>query len=346
MAMMMTGRVLLACALCVLWCGAAGGRCEGDATLSAGSPAAPASDGKIVQEPSRSVEEGLNKSVLESLVAEEQAEETHKEDLSAEDETPSSEGSSEEEEEIQQASAQEETSPSSPLPSKPQGGGTGGPPQQVDKKLEKVNESGLQPENQRQVKEGQETVVDVAAKVTKGNEGSGLQAQLHETLEKEEDTRNGEGISLTQGTEQHVNVEEITPRNPAGDHSLGEHKGSDGSKEEEDEEGEGDEDATSERVLAGGQEKINSTSGPEEVLNKTNTEGTQTPGDSDSSTAVSPATSFFCFFLCVRLRLRWWPRENEGARAVHRPHTHSSFSLCVCPLAWTLALTSPHDART
>ncbi|KAF5220123.1 hypothetical protein ECC02_006919 [Trypanosoma cruzi] len=43
----------------------------------------------------------------------------------------------------------------------------------------------------------------------------------------------------------------------------------------------------------------------------------------------------FCFFflLCVRLLLRWWPRESEGERAVHRPHTHSSFShsLCVSP---------------
>ncbi|KAF5213871.1 hypothetical protein ECC02_013582 [Trypanosoma cruzi] len=42
----------------------------------------------------------------------------------------------------------------------------------------------------------------------------------------------------------------------------------------------------------------------------------------------------FCLLLCVRLLLlRWWPRESEGERAVHRPHTHSSFthSLCVSP---------------
>ncbi|PWV10854.1 Mucin-associated surface protein (MASP) [Trypanosoma cruzi] len=39
----------------------------------------------------------------------------------------------------------------------------------------------------------------------------------------------------------------------------------------------------------------------------------------------------FCLFflLLVLLRLRWWPRESEGERAMHRPHTHSSFSLCV-----------------
>ncbi|KAF5219368.1 hypothetical protein ECC02_007605 [Trypanosoma cruzi] len=46
--------------------------------------------------------------------------------------------------------------------------------------------------------------------------------------------------------------------------------------------------------------------------------------------------TLFCFFLLllrVRLLLRWWPRESEGERAVHRPHTHSSFthSLCVSP---------------
>ncbi|KAF5219620.1 hypothetical protein ECC02_007357 [Trypanosoma cruzi] len=42
----------------------------------------------------------------------------------------------------------------------------------------------------------------------------------------------------------------------------------------------------------------------------------------------------FCFLLLrVRLLLRWWLRESEGERAVHRPHTHSSFthSLCVSP---------------
>ncbi|KAF8303574.1 Mucin-associated surface protein (MASP), subgroup S017 [Trypanosoma cruzi] len=36
MAMMMTGRVLLVCALCVLWCGA-GGRCDGEDTAVSGS---------------------------------------------------------------------------------------------------------------------------------------------------------------------------------------------------------------------------------------------------------------------------------------------------------------------
>ncbi|KAF5218135.1 hypothetical protein ECC02_008950 [Trypanosoma cruzi] len=47
-----------------------------------------------------------------------------------------------------------------------------------------------------------------------------------------------------------------------------------------------------------------------------------------------PPLFCFCFLLlCVRLLLRWWPRESEGERAVHRPHTHSSFthSLCVSP---------------
>ncbi|KAF5216584.1 hypothetical protein ECC02_010622 [Trypanosoma cruzi] len=39
-----------------------------------------------------------------------------------------------------------------------------------------------------------------------------------------------------------------------------------------------------------------------------------------------PPLFCFFFFLRVRLLLRWWPRESEGERAVHRPHTHSSFS--------------------
>ncbi|KAF5217483.1 hypothetical protein ECC02_009661 [Trypanosoma cruzi] len=47
----------------------------------------------------------------------------------------------------------------------------------------------------------------------------------------------------------------------------------------------------------------------------------------------TPPPLFCFFFLCLRLLLRWWPRESEGERAVHRPHTHSSFthSLCVSP---------------
>ncbi|EKG02287.1 mucin-associated surface protein (MASP), putative, partial [Trypanosoma cruzi] len=40
MAMMMTGRVLLVCALCVLWCGTSGGRCDkgGTTALGGGEP--------------------------------------------------------------------------------------------------------------------------------------------------------------------------------------------------------------------------------------------------------------------------------------------------------------------
>ncbi|EKF26447.1 mucin-associated surface protein (MASP), putative, partial [Trypanosoma cruzi marinkellei] len=40
----------------------------------------------------------------------------------------------------------------------------------------------------------------------------------------------------------------------------------------------------------------------------------------------------FCFFLLLRVRLLllWWPRKSEGERAVHRPHTHSSFTLSLC----------------
>ncbi|KAF5217067.1 hypothetical protein ECC02_010098 [Trypanosoma cruzi] len=47
----------------------------------------------------------------------------------------------------------------------------------------------------------------------------------------------------------------------------------------------------------------------------------------------TPPPLFCFFFLRVRLLLLRWPRESEGERAMHRPHTHSSFthSLCVSP---------------
>ncbi|KAF5213647.1 hypothetical protein ECC02_013818 [Trypanosoma cruzi] len=44
-----------------------------------------------------------------------------------------------------------------------------------------------------------------------------------------------------------------------------------------------------------------------------------------SAIALIPSVSW-----CVRLRLRWWPRESEGERVMHRPHTHSSFTLSLC----------------
>ncbi|ESS62081.1 hypothetical protein TCDM_10272 [Trypanosoma cruzi Dm28c] len=52
----------------------------------------------------------------------------------------------------------------------------------------------------------------------------------------------------------------------------------------------------------------------------------------------------FLLLLRVRLRLRWWPRESECERAVHRPHTHSSFSLCVCVPLHGLS-SSPHPTK-
>ncbi|RNC54629.1 mucin-associated surface protein (MASP), partial [Trypanosoma cruzi] len=48
MAMMMTGRVLLVCALCVLWCGA-GGRCDGGETAGSGSGGGPPPESKEIE---------------------------------------------------------------------------------------------------------------------------------------------------------------------------------------------------------------------------------------------------------------------------------------------------------
>ncbi|EKF30756.1 mucin-associated surface protein (MASP), putative, partial [Trypanosoma cruzi marinkellei] len=86
------------------------------------------------------------------------------------------------------------------------------------------------------------------------------------------------------------------------------------------------------------------------VATAAQTNDTSKSGDSDGSTAVSHSTSpllLLFLLLRVRLQLRWWLRESEGERAVHRPRTHSFFTLCVCvPFARTLVLTSAHDAHT
>ncbi|RNC32285.1 mucin-associated surface protein (MASP) [Trypanosoma cruzi] len=78
--------------------------------------------------------------------------------------------------------------------------------------------------------------------------------------------------------------------------------------------------------------------GPNNTANKND-------GYSDGSTAVSHTTSpLLPLLVAMLLLLRWWPRESEGERAVHRPHTHSSFSLCVCVPLHGLS-PSPHPTK-
>ncbi|RNC55753.1 mucin-associated surface protein (MASP) [Trypanosoma cruzi] len=265
MAMMMTGRVLLVCALCVLWYGAGG--C---AEESAGGvlPGASGGGAKSLQGSQPIVPEVLKNSDLKASDINDKTEETLiKVSLAEQEEISDDDDEGEDEEE----------GPSPPTP--PKGGGV--QPQANNGKLKKANESEPQKENQRHVEverqnpSEKETVVD-EAEGTNEKEAIGLQPQQQKIPVREQDTRNGEGNQPTQGNEEQTIVEEITPSNPAGDYSPGEHKGSDGSKEmEEGEEGgvEGYEgrnerhrdQVREEAVHAAGTPKLNSTDIQQEV---------------------------------------------------------------------------------
>ncbi|PBJ77220.1 mucin-associated surface protein [Trypanosoma cruzi cruzi] len=262
MAMMMTGRVLLACALCVLWCGTSGGRCD-DAGTGETLPGASSSVvGKGSQESSPIAQGGSLNSVLEPISAKETRAETDEGRPSREEEESSADEEEEEEEDEKEGILQPSSPPQSPKKDE----------------LEKVNESEPKPENQRQVEGGiqnqreEETVDDgEAIEIKQKKEGSGPQPNNHQTPVQEENTSSGEVQQPSQGKEQKTNVEEIPPRNPAGDRSSGEHNNNDGSSEkEEGKEGvEGHErDRAQEREEAAhvsGAPKVNSTDIQQEV---------------------------------------------------------------------------------
>ncbi|KAF8282062.1 Mucin-associated surface protein (MASP), subgroup S136 [Trypanosoma cruzi] len=278
MAMMMTGRVLLVCALCVLWCGVCG-RCEEAGTGDTLPVASSSVVRKGSQESSQIAQGGSQSSGLKASDMKDGTEDS-------DDQQPLTEGvDDEEEEEEEEAGSDEEDQdedededkslktpeeiPPTPLP-------PGGVPQAADGKLEKVNESGPKHENQRQVEGGtkkqpeKETEANGQMKVTKKEEGSGPQPNNHQTPVQEENTSSGEVQQPSQGKEQKTNVEEI-PRNPAGDRSSEEHSNNDGSNDvEEGEEGaEGHErDWAQEREEAAhvsGAPKVNSTDIQQEV---------------------------------------------------------------------------------
>ncbi|PBJ81110.1 mucin-associated surface protein [Trypanosoma cruzi cruzi] len=283
MAMMMTGRVLLVCALCVLWCGAGGG-CEEAGTADTLHVASSSVVRKGSQESSQiaqggSQSSGLKASDMKDGTEDSDDQQTLTEDVDDEEEEEEEEeaGSDEEdqdedEDEDKSLKTPEEIPPTPLLP-----GGGGGVPQAADGKLEKLNEIRPKNENQRQVEGGtknqreKETEANGQMKVTKKEEGSGPQPNNHQTPVQEEDTRSGEVQQLSQGKEQKTNVEEIPPRNSAGDRSSGEHNGNDGSNDvEEGEEGvEGHErDRAQEREEAAhvsGAPKVNSTDIQQEV---------------------------------------------------------------------------------
>ncbi|KAF8279811.1 Mucin-associated surface protein (MASP), subgroup S049 [Trypanosoma cruzi] len=260
--MMMTGRVLLVCVLCVLWCGVGG--C---AEESAGGvlPGASGSGTGSLQESQRIVPEVLKNPGLNTSDIKDKPEETPIKVSLTEQGEISDDDEGEDEEE------------GTPTPKTPQGGGV--QPQADNGKLKKDNESEPQKESQRHVEfekqnPSEKEKVDEAERNNE-KEAIGPQPQRQEIPVQERDTRNGEGDQLTQGNEGQTIVEEITPHNPAGDHPSGEHKGSDGSKEMEEVEGgvEGHEGGNErhrdqvreEAAHAAGAPKLNSTDIQQEV---------------------------------------------------------------------------------
>ncbi|EAN82330.1 Mucin-associated surface protein (MASP) [Trypanosoma cruzi] len=227
--MMMAGRVLLVCALCVLWCGAG---CCAEESAGGVLPGASGGGAGSLQGSQPIVPEALKNSDLKASDINDKTEETPiKVPLAEQEEISDDDDEGEDEEE----------GPSPPTPTK---GGGGVQPQANNGKLKKENESELQTENQRHVEverqnpSEKETVDAGEAGVNQQNEGSRLKPQHQKIPVQEEDTRNVEGNQPTQEKEQQTNVEEITPHNPAGDHSPGEHKGNDGSNEGEEKDGE------------------------------------------------------------------------------------------------------------
>ncbi|RNC42071.1 mucin-associated surface protein (MASP) [Trypanosoma cruzi] len=358
---MMTGRVLLVCALCVLWWGTPGGRCDEGGTGGT-PPGASASDvvGNGSQESPPIAQGGSHTPGLEAPGIKNKNEDPDDEQLLTEDEEEEEE-SSDEEDEDEDRDRRLQISGKEGIPTTPPpGGGGGGKSEAAGGKLEKVNEDGPKPEKQHPVESAaqktseKETVDAGEAGVNQQNEGSRLKPQENPNPVQEEDTRNGEGHQQTQEKEQQTNVEEITPHNPAGDHSPGEHNGNDGSKEMEEGEEGGVEDHERHRAQereeaahVSGAPKVNSADIQQEVQrthaggtltgikqktgeeeddeteeereqqkeqNQENPPGKEqetktganatnqintTPGDSDSSTAVSHTTSPLLLLLVV-----------------------------------------------
>ncbi|RNC40561.1 mucin-associated surface protein (MASP) [Trypanosoma cruzi] len=112
MAMMMTGRVLLVCALCVLWCGAAG-RCDGEETAAHGGGELLVRSQEIVTSPEGS--QGLKGGVTvvtenvipESSPPKEDEEDDDEDGIGEDEESDESAGTKEDEESIEGQSDKE-----------------------------------------------------------------------------------------------------------------------------------------------------------------------------------------------------------------------------------------------
>ncbi|PBJ78616.1 mucin-associated surface protein [Trypanosoma cruzi cruzi] len=270
MAMMMTGRVLLVCALCVLWCGA-GGACDKDATRPAGSLGASAGGGRVEATPASSDTTPENKPQKEKGAVGVTGKGDQKGQLEAPKETPKAS-------EIQELPSNSSQAPQS-------GGGasvtasetTDNQDQKEEDNKEKKKEEAKQ---QEEAKDEEEEEEEVKVELDGANE---------EGDTKEEETVTGitggmpaggqEQPSLSSAAEGASNITNPNSTQTPGD----------------------DDPAADSARTAEGKQNENKDANPKETpLTAAATKNTTaTTGDSDGSTAVSHTTSSLLLLLVV-----------------------------------------------
>ncbi|EKF29557.1 mucin-associated surface protein (MASP), putative [Trypanosoma cruzi marinkellei] len=298
MAMMMTGRVLLVCALCVLWCGAAVAVSAAD---EAGGGDGSAGEYLLLQWRAR----------LQTECAEEVGKRTGgRANASAVGECVRH-GMDSLHAVVGGRSRWRRQRPafaaSAATPPAPEGGAkenlitrkdvqTRDKDSPTEKKKETLAASGQPPTvkptgDEKTLLNPETDTVSSQNGTSDQGQDSGKNAKKQE--EKGEEKEDKGEKKITEDTGKKEADEEEDKEGEKEDERNGEEK----EEEQKDQEEDKDVDATLEGMLAGGQVKRNSTSGPEGVPNKTNTEGTQAPGNSDSSTAVYHTTSPLSFLL-------------------------------------------------
>ncbi|PWU88867.1 Mucin-associated surface protein (MASP) [Trypanosoma cruzi] len=324
---MMTGRVLLVCALCVLWCGA-GGRCDAAVGVGAqldGGKSPPESKG--VETPSQGTQDlkggaaGAKEDPL-PLPTEEDDEDV---DDAIEEGDDDGRAEGEEEEKVRGQSGQEGTVA---LGSDSTEKKLSGSEKQTELSIASagsISPSGSRESNvnltQTEV-EGNETDKNtpaVESALTTGNGERTLPAGIAEGNPSPPPPLDGIHSRERMAKAPRVKVKKMFLRLRPPPH----HK------------------ATTTRAQKGTGENANATT---VTANTTDTTNTQ---NSDGSTAVSHTTSPLLLLLvvaCAAAAAAWWPRESECERVMHHPHTHSSFSLCVCVPLHGLS-SSPHPTK-
>ncbi|RNC51692.1 mucin-associated surface protein (MASP) [Trypanosoma cruzi] len=328
MAMMMTGRVLLVCALCVLWCGA-GGRCDEEDTAGSGNDVQLRPELKQLENSPQDTQglpngaPGVNENVPHALSIPRE-EEDNEED---------SEESEREETEAEKKSIEGQSD---------QRGTTAPDPGSRHKNL-------IGTEQQK----GQSIVSaeDISHSGSRESNANPTQTKIEEKKDVYKNTPAIENALTT------VNGENSLPAGIAGGNSPPPPEDSADSREQdgEDTTSEGEKKVPPPDTAAtpqshrdeGSEGTGEDTKATTVTANTTDTTNTQS---SDGSTAVLPhhlpsfASSCCCVCGCGCGGGRVRVREREPCTA--RTHTRPSLTLCVCPLAWTLALTSPHEGHT